>query len=351
MPIKIIEADVDNDIAILESLLNRNRCVQVDRRRFEWLYLENPRGKARAWYVIDEKTEEPIAFTCVLPRMVRVDGEDILCWNCGDFSVDMKYRTLGVAIKLRREAKNAVDKGVIAALYAHPNKKMQVIHQRVGHTCIGKMKRYAKIIKADKYVKRYIKYKIPAKGLSSLINTGLMLKDHLLVQKNENYSTEWITGKRFSSEYNELFNELSKYYKILGERTSSYLNWRYEDNPLYSSSRITIRRNGVLQGYIIFTKGEDLSVNIKDMFCIPDGKIIKTMLHELFSGLRKDKMQSVSFVVKENNPLITILQETGFRLRPDDSLIYAHAGEEKQTLKAMWLDGDNWFMTVGDRDV
>jgi len=77
--------------------------------------------------------------------MVRVRGNDVLCWNCGDFSVDQKYRSLGIALKLRRAAKNAVDKGTVDALYAHPNERMAVIYQRVGHTCIGQMNRFAKV--------------------------------------------------------------------------------------------------------------------------------------------------------------------------------------------------------------
>lgn len=349
MAVKVVEIEPEQNIDHFVELLNRNRDHRVYRERFEWLYLNNPHGKAKVWWVIDEKTDKPVAFTCALPRLVKVEGKDILCWNCGDFSVDKKFRTLGVALKLRRAAKDAVDNNEVKALYAHPNDKMKVIHQRVGHTCIGKMKRYAKALKADKYVERYIKSKLPAKLISPVINTGLSLIDFFIVQKDRKYKTELVSGKRFDHEYDHLFEELSGYFKVIGERNSSYLNWRYEDNPLYSCSRIIIREDGFLKGYIIFTTIKNV-VHIKDIFCKPDDKIVKTMLNALVKELRKTNKESVSVALKDNNPVINILQKAGFRLRSDESSIYAYAGGIKE-IRDIWLNGDNWYMTVGDRDV
>ena len=350
MSICIINSDIKNDIELLKGILNRNRKSLVNRRRFEWLYLENPRGKARAWYVLDGQTENPIAFTSVLPRMVRVNGQDILCWCCADFSVDKRYRTLGVALKLRREAKKHVDCGTIAALYAHPNAKMQVVHQRVGHTCIGTMKRYVKVLKSENYLQRHIKYNSIVKFFSFWINRGFSVIDYFLIRDDKAYTAEWIENVRFTWEYDDLFDEIASFYKIIGDRSASYLNWRYHENPLYSSSRIVVRKNGVLRGYVIFSQKENGVVNIKDMACLPKEIIVKIMLKKLFRELRRKNVQSVSFVLKENNPLIPFLVKAGFRQRSDRSLIFAHVGGGTD-LEKLWLNGDNWFMTVGDRDV
>lgn len=349
MAVKVVEIEPKQNINHFVEILNRNRDHRVYGERFEWLYLDNPHGKAKVWWVIDDKTDKPVAFTCALPRLVKVEGKDIICWNCGDFSVDKKFRTLGVALKLRRAAKDAIDNNEVKALYAHPNDKMEVIHQRVGHTCIGKMKRYAKIIKANNYVERYIKSRSLTKLISYIINTGLGLIDFFIVQKDSRYKTELISDKRFDHEYDHLFKDISGYFKVIGERTSSYLNWRYEDNPLYPCGRIIIRENGCLKGYIIFTTSNNV-VHIKDIFCKPDSNIVKTMLNALIKELRKTNKESISVVLKDNNPVINILQRAGFRQRCEESSIYAYAGEIKE-IKDIWLNGDNWYMTVGDRDV
>ena len=81
MSISVVEAEVEQNLELFQTLLNRNRKRKVGRNRFEWLYLYNPQGEARAWFVEDRRTGEPVAFTSVLPRLVKVDGTDIVCWN------------------------------------------------------------------------------------------------------------------------------------------------------------------------------------------------------------------------------------------------------------------------------
>ena len=83
-----------------------------------------------------------------------VDGDVCIGWNCSDFSVLQKFRTLGIAASLRRAAKQAIDAGRAAFLYAHPNSNMQLIHERVGHSRIGGMFRYTKVLRSEDYLQR-----------------------------------------------------------------------------------------------------------------------------------------------------------------------------------------------------
>jgi len=114
--IKIADLEKDRDIMI--SILERNRNrVDIDYiKRYDWIYLNNPYGRAKAWIIFDDKSNRPVGFTGVFPRPVYVEGEKYLAWNCGDFSIDKKYRTLGVALKLRRAAKLDVDNGEVPFL-------------------------------------------------------------------------------------------------------------------------------------------------------------------------------------------------------------------------------------------
>ena len=90
MVISVAEEDVSQYLDQLLALLNRNREHKVGKDRFKWLYLDNPQGLAKVWIVQDEATRKLVAFTSVLPRLVKVSGKNVLCWNCCDFSVDKK---------------------------------------------------------------------------------------------------------------------------------------------------------------------------------------------------------------------------------------------------------------------
>jgi len=348
MPIQVVVADINRDIDTFVKLLNRNREHRVDRKRFEWLYCNNPRGKAKAWLVIDEKTQQAVAFTVVLPRMFRVDGREVICWNCGDFSVDKKYRTLGVALKLRRRAKEGVDTGECAALYAHPNDRMKVIHEKVGHTSIGFMQRYVKLLRIDKHLERVVKNR----GLSRIIalvgNLGLKMLD-ASARLEKQYTIEIFGNSEFDQEYDRLFEDAAKHYKVLGDRTAAYLNWRFVDCPLYKTERISIREDGKLAGFIIFFEDNEIAV-FKDMLCLPDEKTINALLSQWVQHLRQRNIRSISAILMNSNPLLGILQKNGFRPRPEVSSIFGYTPDDKD-LSSLWLHGNNWYMTVGDRDV
>ncbi len=349
MPIRIIDAEIEKDIDVFTDLLNRNRKKKVSRARFEWLYLKNPAGLARAWFVVDEKTGQEVAFTCVLPRRIRVNGEDILVWNCGDFSVDKKFRTLGVAMKLRRKAKDSVDEGHIPAFYAHPNDRMKTVHEAVGHHCIGKMKRYVKLLRADTFLRQRLANENLRQMVQPFGNAALWLNDLLIRNNDRGYDGFPVEDQPFSQEYDHFYNRVAEKYSVIGDRSSAYLNWRYYENPLYQTERYELRKKGVLTGYILYTISENM-VLFKDMLCLRQAEPEHCLVEKWIAYLREKKVHSISAIFMDTHPLIPVFVSKGFKLRPDHSSVFAYA-KKGTPLSDTWLNGANWYMTVGDRDV
>ncbi len=349
MPIHIFEANPEQDIAQFTALLNRNREHLVTPERFEWLYLKNPHGQAKAWFVVDEKSGEKVAFTCVLPRKMKVDGKEILAWNCGDFSVDKKFRTLGVAMKLRRKAKEAVEQDRVLAFYAHPNDRMLTIHESVGHYCIGKMKRYVKLLRVDAQVNKRIKNEGFRRFARPLGNFVLRMNDLMIQNNDQEYAVACLKNESFSSEYDTLFDRVSPRYRVIGDRSSAYLNWRYTQNPLYKTDRFEIRKAGILKGYILYTL-KDKVVVFKDMLCVSETNTECCLIERWIAFLRNEGFESISTIFMDQNPIRPLFESVGFKLRPDESSVYAYA-KKGDAIHDIWIDGANWYMTVGDRDV
>ncbi|NIU02668.1 MAG: GNAT family N-acetyltransferase [Nitrosopumilaceae archaeon] len=124
------DVDIHKEKHLLLNILkaNRERPEFPYEQRFDWLYYDNPFGEARAWIIWDEAHDYPAGFTAVFPRKVLVNHKEYICWNCGDFSIEKKYRSLGIAVKLRKAAKECVDRGMVPFLYAHPNNRMVHVH-------------------------------------------------------------------------------------------------------------------------------------------------------------------------------------------------------------------------------
>jgi len=349
MPIQVIEADIKKELSTFTALLNRNRAKAVKDERFEWLYLDNPSGHAKAWFVVDEKSGDKVAFTCVLPRMVKVDGKAVLAWNCGDFSVDKKFRTLGVAMKLRRKAKEAVDSDLVPAFYAHPNDRMKAVHESVGHVCIGKMNRYVKLLRADRQIKKRIKNEALQRIAQILGNTVLWLDDLRIQNHDREHTIACVKNEVFGPEYDALFETVSKNYRVIGDRSASYLNWRYHRNPLYKTDRFEIRKKGILKGYILYYI-QDGVTTFKDLLCVQETNTQRCLLEKWIAFLRQEKVISISANLMNKNPMLPLFKSLGFKQRPDESSVFAYA-KKGTTIQKVWLNGKNWYMTVGDRDV
>jgi len=343
------EADVQKEKHIMVEILQQNR--QRDAfdygARYDWIYLNNPLGKARAWIIWNEKNNEAVGFTGVFPRAVYVNGRRYVGWNCGDFSIQKKYRTLGVALKLRRAAKEAVDSGQVPFLYAHPNARMEVIHLKVGHKKIAHMQRYAVLLRADRLIARFVPGKFWQKMISVPLN-GMLATQYRFVG-TEGWSAKLHPAVAAGAAHEALFRTMVERFAVIASRDAEYLNWKFAENPNNRYRQLDAYKYGELSGVFFFYIKEDtiylVDVLLKDMeenaaalFAL----FLKTVVKEF------TRLTSVSFILQEYNPLIPVFKALGFRLRNDGtSGVIAYAASD---LAQDILDGTKWYMTVGDRD-
>ncbi len=348
MGIVIREADLIKERETILSTLNENRKRKKDFNRYDWLYLNNPFGQAKAWLAVCDQTGDIAGVTAVFPRLMDVEGKEIMCWNCGDFSINKKFRTLGAAVKLRSEATKNVNKGVIPFLYAHPNDRMKAVHLRVGHTCLGEMVRYARVLQVDSYVGKTLRGTWIAKSLGWGLNAGFALKTGGY-RKNKDYSSELHQSFPASAPFTELMEKVKSHYAVLGHRNAEYLKWRFWDNPELDASILLLYRQGELVGYVIFTCQDEV-MNVKDILCLAEEPVMNELFNRLTEQGRALNLQSITASLFETNPIIPILQKHGYSKRPERSSVMVHVG--KDVLNGGYLkDKTHWYMTVGDRDV
>ncbi len=351
MSIVIKEADLEKDQDVMIATLNKNRKSQTDVKRYEWLYKANPSGKARAWLAVDDNTGDIAGFTSVIPRMMHVFGEEMTCWNCSDFSINKRYRTLGVAVKLRRAAKECVDNNIVPFLYAHPNDRMRVIHVRVGHNEIGKMVRFAKLLKVDQKVHKLIKNRIFSNCISAM---GNILLNYKFKKHKDSSLYEFKvykdTGFIFDNQFDRLFEEGIDIKGIYGVRSSSYLNWRFIDTPLYSTETAVIKTKDKLAGNVIYLIEDGVAI-FKDVFSIENEEIKKNLIGNWIDHLKESGIYSISAIFLNTSKWIKIFEDFGFVKRPEETSSVVVYPNSTNKFATQLLNAENWYMTVGDRDV
>lgn len=338
MGIVVQEADLDRDLPTIRAAFNANFALEADASRFDWLYFRNPDGPAISWKVVDEASGEIVGSTAVFPRRVRLAGgrEIVRAWNCGDFNILPKYRTLGVAIKLRRAARDAVDAGVAPFLYAHPNDRMLQVHLKVGHLTLGHMVRMAKPLRV--------------RGKGALV--GGLSKAVLRF-----YGVDaWTPRTREVApvpdapgpEFDELDARLARGSHTALVRDSRYLGWRFGQHPIEPAEILASRARGRLTGYAAFARRED-ALLVKDWRAESAADLV-ALFGAVAREARRRDLGATNVVLLDGHPDVPLLRRLGYLPRPGAStaIVYAPEGATARTAVA---EPRRWFMTVGDRDI
>ncbi len=348
MGIVIRQADLIRDQQVMIETRNQNRTWATDERRYQWRYLDNPHGQAVAWLAIDERTEAVAGFTVAHPRRMSVGGEDVTCWNCGDFSINKRYRTLGVAVKLRSAATQCVNQGNVPFLYAHPNDRMKVVHLKAGHTAIGQMVRYARVLRLDRYMPPSMQASWVTSGLSWAYQKGVMTW-HGVQRGCSGFSRELYEGVPDSAPFDVFQQGLRDRFSVFGLRSREYLLWRFGAHPLLTVSALLLYRGRDLVGYALYTC-KDRVMSVVDFLYMPEPGVAQALTAHLTEVGWELKMQAISVTLFESNPLIQSLRNFGYALRPETSSVIVHTSPHLPCQEVLY-DKAGWFMTVGDRDV
>jgi hypothetical protein len=335
--ISIREADLDCELPLLAATVNTAFGSRVSAERFRWLYLDNPDGRAVAWFAVDDRTGEIAGCTAVSPRRVRVAGQEVVAWNCGDFSIAARYRTMGAALKLRRAARDAVDAGLSPFLYAHPNARMLQVHLRVGHAPLATMRRFAKPLRL--HTSHALVDRI-ASPLLRLFGTELLvrLRDEI----------EAIDGGPLPPDISQVYDDVKDRLGTAVVRDHTYLNWRFRANPEQTTCTLIARAGGRATAYLTFAMHERVAT-IKDWLAVDTASRDQVLTAFLREARRREAV-SATAIVLETHPDIPALRRLGFLVRPETSMAVTYTTEQHPLRRDVY-DPSQWYMTFGDRDV
>jgi hypothetical protein len=336
--ILVREADFERELDELMRVFDTSFNVESSTERFRWLYRNNPDGPAIAWVVIDDTSGQVIGCTAVFPRRVRIAGSNqiTVAWNCGDFAILKRYRTLGAAVKLRRAAKDAIDAGQVPFLYAHPNDRMLAVHMRAGHFVLGRMIRYACPLRLT--------------TRSNIVNrlSGSMLRLWNRQRLRPSLDVELVAADNLPADFDSIDEASAGRLGTGLVRDRQYIDWRFGRNPLYSSEVLVARDRGGACGFLVFTIKDGIGL-VKDWLANTEAAR-QTLFAALLHELAKRGAVSASVVALESHPDFPALRRMGFVLRPEQSSVVTYAAPSNP-VRASLLDPRHWYMTVGDRDI
>jgi len=312
MGITVRAVDLEAEEHELLAVLQRNLSDLPHARRFSWLYRNNPLGPARSWLARDSISGQAVGVASVFRRAVWIGPRLRLGGQVGDFAIDPSYRTLGPALMLQRATFEPVDSGELAFCYdCPPDDRGMSTFRRLGMTSDATMARYARLLRADRQVTRWLGHGLLAAGARPLANVLTRLGPRRPRARALDIA---VHRGRFDEEFSVLDEGVGGDDVIRGRRAAEDLNWRYRDDPLHEYEVLTARRRGELHGFIVLTVDEE-DAFVVDLFGRLESEEAAALLEAGARHLAETSVQTLHAHISVGSRQEMALRRSRFRVR------------------------------------
>lgn len=306
---------------IFGELLKENDIFDIDKVWWDWRVEKSPEGFPQIMVATNDAGE--IIAHHLSEKFTLHSKEKKATIYQGSLSMaDEKYRGLPLLQLVNDVAKKMKDDDAIA--YGFPNEKSRMLFERFGWKSEGVVPILGR----------------PLNPLFSVFDFKKSSKEYE-IKKIE----------RFEENINEFTKTIQDMFLFSMGRNSAMLNWKYTDNPLKKYEKILLLKNGVIDGYAVFRNGKFNEIKtgiILDIFA-HDSEGLNTLLNEIISYFKKEKMTFISCYMVNNNFYYSCLKKRGFFKIPEFLL------PKKNVVLILNADDrivniGNWYISYGDWD-
>lgn len=316
-------------------------------RRFTWIYENNPYGVPDSWFLRNTKGNAPIGMASIIPRSMWVNGEKVTAGVAADMMVDKNHRSLGPALMLQRALVASCEEGRYTFIYGFSPRPAAAVQLRAGFQAMGSCVRFLKILSTERFTRNQKMHYI-ARAAGGIIDTAIMAADFILsakdLLKSRNISSR--ISDSFDSGFDQLWEKLPRQNLVVGDKTSSYLTWRYTMSPYHSHKIFTLANTADnILGYLVFSI-VDQTIQIYDMAAT--GRLDLLLSSFIAVARRNYRVHAISFMLFAGCSIIPSLTRRLFLKRPDDLIIVVYCKKDFSSLHRTPL---NWHLYAGDKDI
>ena len=317
--------------------------------RFDWLYQQNPYGPATCLLVKDVATHQTVGAHGVFPRRFVINGKPTLGILGGDLAIDKEHRTLAPAVLLQKAVLALCGKRPFSFYYGFPNDRSQAVNQILGLKMVN-VYRLVKPLSSYEYIQKHIQLKPVSQVLSRVVDSlySGTAKERRYKQADQ-FRVELLTS--FDERFDDLWLDVADRYVIIGERTSSYLSWRYLGSPHHQHQIFTLAdaAGEILLGYIVFHMEENRTF-IDDMLCRDMDVAVDALLSEFLLAQRRSGTAYVSVNFAGSSRILSKFNDFGFSVRSREDKVTLFAPQD--CIGESFIQNiDNWYLMPGDKDI
>ncbi len=348
MSYSIVKADIAKD----EKRIKRFWLDNFEgwpESKYDVFYRDNPFGQALCWLVQDDQTGMAIGASAAFPKKMRIGSQEVTAGIAGDLAVLKEYRKLGAATDIQKVLVEQYQELGLDFLYATPNIISEKVALKSGYKLVGRTVRLIKIMKSYYLLKRYLKIGFLTSIAAYLVDLFYKLKspENKFIN-NKKYMFEIV--KKYDGRFDVLWSRAAGQYKLIGERSSVALNWRFGDCPYKNYNAFTLidKETGNIEGYIVYQVVEN-NVQVVDCFMYDIETNFDPLVSEFIHYFRARAVDKITFYFFGNSRIVEKVRAYDFITRPDNRSIVVEISENNPYYSQV-MNKENWHYLDGDND-
>ncbi len=340
-----------SDLASLADLINGMRTYDngstkirsTSQDYFHWMYFRNPAGKAIVYTA--KHNDKIVSSFAMAPKKMKIGSDIITCGKTMDMFTRSDYQGLGLVKKLTGSVFNQAKNAGIPFWYVTPSvQSYPIFINKWGYKEEFQVIYRAAILSAKQIAEHKIKPFFLGKFSGAILDFFLeatrnftpILKTHEIREETS-----------FGPETDELWQKSCTTFTTALVRDSSYMNWRYRDNP-DKYVILKLYQSGEIKGIIVlkYTIRKGLKTGeIVDYVCpLNDSQILITMIRHSLKIFKKSGCVMAQCWSIERTRLDSVLRRSGlFLKRKKLNFVLSPDGSYNE-----FYDKNAWLLTQGD---
>jgi hypothetical protein len=345
-------------IVRLRRLVFGDRDEQRNTERYwRWEFRDNPVGHGGIWLAV--VADEIVGQYAVIPVRMQYCGDVIMASLSLDTMTHPDYRRQAVFTTLASKLYEELGGEDIAITYGFPNRySVEGLVSKLDWVYVCSLPVFVEPLRVSRIVQTFFangRLAFPVKGVFTLL-ASLLFKTRE-DRPEERARIRWID--RFDDRIDVFWEQVAPKYHIAVVRDSTYLNWRYFDNPGREYRALIAEREEEVEGYVILRCMEQFGLRggmIVDLGALPGREVVlNALLAEAKRFFREQRMDLIACLLSGEDEYLGVLRKRGFQRLPRRAWFkewYFEYRLNTPTLDNEFLsDPSNWFLTFGDTDI
>jgi len=319
--------------------------------RSTWAYQQKPDGAARTIVVADEASGALIGCGSAYPRVVSLNGARLVAGVLADFAVSRTHRSGAAALLIQRALATGGAEPPLSFLYGLPNEAALPIFKRIGYKALGAVQAWVKPLHAAYKLREYMTRGSFAQFAAVPVDSYLAAADARRMRRFP--TSKSFIVQRADHRFDDLWHRGRWSYALAGQRTASYLNWRYTAPTASAREFYCLCEQGhtELLGYIAFSR-HDNKVLVEDVFAVDLGESAERLLLRFTCEMRDRGCDSAYVSYFGDSRFARCLSRSGFvhRGEQERTVMLMTRGVTSDQAKALGTP-NSWFLFSGEMDV